>query len=68
MKKPPLIKEVARRLRRDGGFIRCRYISSKTLDRTEMSAQLNPQSIPCVIDSSFKKGALLTGISIFDNH
>ena len=66
-KKPPLIKEVARRLRRDGGFIRWRYISSKTLDRTEMSAQLNPQSIPCVIDSSFKKGALLTGISTIDN-
>ena len=25
-----------------------------------MSAQLNPQSIPCVIDSSFNKGAFLT--------
>ena len=50
LKKPPFIKEVARRLRRDGGFIRWRNKSSKTFDRKEISAQLNPQSIPCVIE------------------
>jgi len=53
---------VARRLRRDGGFTDDVLFHQKPLDRAKMSAQLNPQSIPCVIDSSFKKGALLAVI------